>query len=215
VRKKRIRVIASTLWLFTPFALAETNFITDSISVDLHSGPGAQYRIVSTLKTGAAVNVFETSSDQQWRRISAEAGKEGWVRNQYLTAELLAQAKLDQALEHIKATEGGAAGSNSATLIEENAKLTQTNKKLMEELVQIKEISADAIKTDATNKELHKQNQMLNVEAEQLRADNERLKHENFNEGIKWGALAVLLGVVVTLIIPRFTHRRRNSAWIE
>ena len=56
--------------------------------------------------------------------------------------------------------------------------------------------------------------QVLSTRVEVLEADNLRMKEGKESEAFRNGALAVLLGVVITLLVPRlWPRRRRTSEW--
>ena len=54
----------------------------------------------------------------------------------------------------------------------------------------------------------------LRSEVEMLEAENQRLQDKLKSEDFINGALAVLMGVVITLVVPRlWPKRRRSSSW--
>ena len=54
----------------------------------------------------------------------------------------------------------------------------------------------------------------LRADAELLRLENVRLQERISNAQIIDGALAVLLGVAITVVVPRLVpRRRRNDGW--
>ena len=83
-----------------------------------------------------------------------------------------------------------------------------------QELTQLKQISGKAVQLDADNRRLAEETENLRSEVEMLEAENQRLQDKLKSEDFINGALAVLLGVVITLVVPRlWPKRRRSSSW--
>jgi SH3 domain protein len=83
-----------------------------------------------------------------------------------------------------------------------------------EELTQLKQISGKAVQLDTDNRRLVLEAENLRSEVEMLEAENQRLIDKLESEDFINGALAVLLGVVITLVVPRlWPKRRRSSSW--
>lgn len=91
------------------------------------------------------------------------------------------------------------------------SELEQENTALNEELGEVKRISANAIKLDEDNRRLLESNQMLASEVDVLKTDNARLRENKENEFFLNGAFAVLIGVMITLIIPKMMPKRRSD----
>ena len=53
---------------------------------------------------------------------------------------------------------------------------------------------------------------MLRSQIEVLEADNQRLQDQLDSEAFMNGAFAVLLGVLITLLVPRLWPKRRKSS---
>ncbi len=64
---------------------AKTMFVIDTCTINVRVQPGEEYRIMDQLAADDTVQVLETQG--LWARISFKGGLEGWVRDQYLTAE--------------------------------------------------------------------------------------------------------------------------------
>ena len=83
-----------------------------------------------------------------------------------------------------------------------------------EELNQLKQISGKAVQLDADNRRLVVEAEKLRSQVEMLEAENQRLVDKLRSEDFINGALAVLLGVIITLVVPRlWPKRRRSSGW--
>jgi len=95
--------------------------------------------------------------------------------------------------------------------------LTNTDSRLdavSEELNQLKQISGKSVQLDSENRRLAEVTENLRAEVGTLEAENQRLTDKLRNEGFLNGALAVLLGVIIALVVPRLApKRRRSSSW--
>lgn len=76
------------LWFATP-VLAETTFITDKIVVELFSSTHQRGMLVTTVNTGATVEVIETDGD--YSKVRTNDNLVGWLHSKYLSKEKPAQ----------------------------------------------------------------------------------------------------------------------------
>ncbi len=83
----------------------------------------------------------------------------------------------------------------------------------LNELQSLKAISSSAVDTNRRLQELAKKHQMLQTELDILRAENQGLKQSERNTFFVYGACAVFLGVLLTLVVPRLKMKRRYSEW--
>jgi SH3 domain protein len=111
--------------------------------------------------------------------------------------------------EELAAT--GEARESQATLAESTQAELQAT---AEELAQLKKVSGRAIELDSENRRLVEQVETLRSEVDMLQADNQRLGDKLRSGAFLDGALAVLLGVIITLVVPRlWPRKRRSSSW--
>ncbi|MDZ7785076.1 MAG: TIGR04211 family SH3 domain-containing protein [Halioglobus sp.] len=220
-----IAVFCFFLFVACGTALAqEVRYISDKQYVPVRSGAGNQYRIVHRgLPSGTRMTVSRSSADGVWSEITTAGGTSGWVRSQYLTAEPPAQLKLESAEARAEAAEArlteleATITTLQAERNELQDKLASTNTTLdtvSEELNQLKQISGKSVQLDSENRRLAEVTENLRAEVGTLEAENQRLTDKLRNEGFLNGALAVLLGVIIALVVPRLApKRRRSSSW--
>ncbi len=79
--------------LSAPLARAETGWVDDQVRLNLRTGPGNQYRILSSVETGDSVEILARGDD--WVQVSA-GGKQGWVPDGFLQSEPPAKVKLER-----------------------------------------------------------------------------------------------------------------------
>ncbi len=207
-----------------PAQAQDVRYISDKQYIPLRSGAGNEYRITHRgLPSGTRLTVNSESADGLWAQVTTDSGLTGWMRSQYLMKGAPAQIRLDAAL-----AKAGQAGEQSTALKDElevvqaerDALLEQLGNTeadlvtINEEFAQLKQISGNAVKLDEDNRRLVVQQEELRSEVEMLQAENQRLVDKVESEDFLNGALAVLLGVIITLVVPRlWPKRRKSSSW--
>ena len=206
-----------------PLQAQETVYVSDKVFIVLHRGPGAEYRWVAKLTPGTQLRRARLSDDGEWAEVTTTRGTSGWVRNEFLSGDSPAQVQLPAALSRAEQL-----STRNAELTEELQVLQQEKVELLnrinstegnlgsvsDELAQLKQISGQAVQLDTDNRRLVEEAENLRSEVEMLEAENLRLTDKLRSEDFINGALAVLLGVIITLVVPRlWPKRRKNSSW--
>jgi SH3 domain protein len=202
----------------------DVRYVSDKQYIPLRSGAGGDYRIIHRgIPSGTRLTVARTSSDGEWAEITTDKGTTGWIRTQYLMKDMPAQNKLEAARR-----EAADAVARSTALAQEVDSLKAERAELTgridtgsaelgsvsEELAQLKQISGNAVQLDIDNRRLVEESEHLRSEVEMLEAENQRLQDKLQSEDFINGALAVLLGVIITLVVPRlWPKRRKSSSW--
>jgi len=220
-----------TLSLFTLLTLAVTEslaqdarYVSDKQYIPLRSGPGGDYRIVHRgIPSGTSLKVGRESDDGTWAEITTAAGTSGWIRSQYLMSEVpaknrlrAAEQKAEQAAASSKALKEQLASleSDRVELLNEINSTDSGFKQVSEELNQLKQVSGKAVQLDTDNRRLVEESENLRSEADMLKSENQRLQDKLDSEAFIDGALAVFLGVIITLVVPRlWPKRRKSSSW--
>lgn len=199
-------------------------YISDKQYIPVRRGAGNEFRIIHRgLPTGTKLTVSEISDDGEWAQIATDGGTSGWIRAQYLMQEVPAQQRLEEVMRRAEQ-----AGGLTEALQLELSELTSERDELMstvqqreeqlaitsDELSQLKQISGQAIQLDTDNKRLIVDGENLRSQLDMLEAENQRLQDKVRSEDFMNGALAVLLGVIITLVVPRlWPKRRKSSSW--
>ncbi|ROO29273.1 hypothetical protein SAOR_03745 [Salinisphaera orenii MK-B5] len=204
------------LIMVTVSASAATRYVSDELSINMRRGPGTSYRITELLAAGDRV---ETRSESNgWTEIRTEDGDTGYVLTRFLSEDPAARtriADMQQQTEALKQEnaelkeELSEALSGSKELGETKRKLVSENERLSSELQNLRETSADAIRISEENEKFREQIMSMRSELERLRHQNEALQSRR--EGMKIGALILVGGIVVGLVLPLFRRRRKNS----
>jgi len=202
----------------------DIRYISDKQYIPVRRGAGNEFKIIHRgLPTGTRLTVSKISENGEWAEITTDDGTSGWIRAQYLMKEVPAQQRLDELTK--KAQQAGglteALQQDVATLESERnsllGKVAEYEVQLGEvndELSQLKQISGKAVQLDADNRRLVVSSEELRAQLDMLEAENQRLHDKVDSEDFLNGALAVLLGVIITLVVPRlWPKRRKSSSW--
>ena len=217
------------LILFTSLTSAaalaqDVRYISDKQYIPVRSGAGGDYRIVHRgLPSGTRVTVSGLSADGDWAEISSAGGTSGWIRTQYLMEDVPAQVQLRTAEQRVSGLEeqnNELRAELTQLQGEQTALVTSSSttegklRELSEELAQLKQISGNAVQLDADNRRLAEEAENLRSTAGMLQSENQRLQEKLRSGAFLDGALAVLLGVIITLVVPRlWPKRKRNTGW--
>ncbi|GAB3678796.1 TIGR04211 family SH3 domain-containing protein [Salinisphaera aquimarina] len=204
------------LLVISTVATAATRYVSDELSINMRRGPGTGYRITQLLDAGDQVQTLSEKSG--WTQIRASDGSTGYVLTRFLSDQAAARTRIDAMQEQTEKfksenadlkSELSEALNGSKELGNTKRELVAENKSLSTQLQQIRETSADAMRISDENEKFREQ--LLSV-----RSENERLRHENEalqsrREGMKIGALIMIGGIVVGLLLPLFRKRRKGS----
>ncbi|MDH5230341.1 MAG: TIGR04211 family SH3 domain-containing protein [Gammaproteobacteria bacterium] len=204
-----------------PLAHAATQYVKDTIFIQLRSGKGDEFRILKALKSGTRLEVIE-QSDDGYAFVRTDEGLEGWVRDKYLSPDPVAADLLEKANQKIDKLVGEnetlkqrvsvlrqelkEANKQVSSLDKANTQLEKTNAK-------ISDVAARPMEIEQLNRELGTRNEIIEKEILELREINQKLEKGTTRKWFMTGAGVIVLGLVIGLIIPRIRWRRK-SEWI-
>ncbi|MDG0979813.1 MAG: TIGR04211 family SH3 domain-containing protein [Halieaceae bacterium] len=223
---QRIMALCATaLTLCSVLANAEIQYISDKHFVPLRSGPGGQFRIVHRgLPSGTQLEIIQLSEDTEFAEVTTQNGTLGWIRTQYLMDEPPARAVLEsmqgsqaelktrmQSLQNEVDRLRTEKESAVAAMNQAQTDLAETR----EALDKLRSLSEDAINIETRNQALSQRVEELTADFEVTQAENQRLQERMEHNQFMDGALAVGLGVLIALLVPRlWPQRRRSSGWV-
>ncbi len=199
----------------------ETRYISDEVFIVLHAGPGSNYRWLGKLIPGTRLTEERRSTDGNWAEVRTDRGTMGWVQAEYLASEPPAQVRLSAVVRQLEDAEREAAalrgtlGEVETNRDELQGQLQASNEELQrvtEELAQLRQVSGSAIETAEQNRQLVEEASSMRMNLDTLEADNQRLQDRVQSSAFLDGALAVLLGVIIALVVPRLWPRKRSSS---
>lgn len=210
-----MKIVCALLLFLSASSLAqEVRFISEKQHVPLRSGQGEQYRIVHRgLASGLRLEVDEVDEETGYSHVTTPNGTQGWIRSQYLVSEEPARLQLARSRQRNQALQAEQSGlqATNEQLLASQAQFEKTTT----ELAELKRISGNALALDTNNRRLIQELEVLKTRIEVLEGDNLRMAESNESEAFYNGVLAVLLGVIITLLIPRLWPKRRpSSSWV-
>ena len=219
-----MRKIFISLFLLTSAgtALAETLYVSDVLYITMREGPGNQYSPLKTLKSGAILNKLEASSDEKYIKVATKDGQEGWISSQYLVDAPIAALKLERTesqndtLKNQNAKLASDLSETKKSLLEiqkEYDSLKSTHSKLDKETQRIKEISKQPIAMAEENDQLRSQNVSMEKELVRLKQEVQVLADRTDREWFMIGGGVLGGGVILGLVLPFFSRRKKNNAW--
>lgn len=168
-------------------------FVIDALSTPLRSGPGNEYRTISTVRAGESVTFIGDNPANGYIKIRDISGNEGWLSGEYITYAASPKADLSALKQQLGQQE----------MIAAQFELERQN---LQQAVVAAETERDNAKKEA---ELAKQT------AAQLTA---RLADENpdlMQNKMVIGGGILAVGLFLGLILPAITpKRRRNDRWM-
>jgi SH3 domain protein len=211
-------------------ALADRRYVSDMLILTLREGPGNEYEVIRTLRTGTPIEVLEEG--ERYLRVRTEEGEEGWVAKQYITSDTpkpLIMAGLEKENERLEAKvqelqkketlllnqlKEAAQGhdANLKELEKDAEKYRQEVSRATAELEQITE-KYDALLEQSKNvvavagerDRLQAENAKLVDEMNRLKKENTRLQRTRVIQWFLAGAGVLLIG----LIAGRVTTKKR------
>lgn len=208
------------LILISPLNHAEDiQYVSDQLVITLRTGQGSTYQIIRTLPSGTKLDVLEMT-DTGYARVRTENGDEGWIRSQYLSPEPIARIKLQAAeknLTKLKA-ENAALKEETKKLHKQRHELKSKNKDLLarvktaeSELSRLGEVAAKPILLDRENRKLQQQNISLEKKLQMMAQENQVLKDRSQREWFIAGAVVLLGGIFLGLLLPKIRWKKKNS----
>ena len=217
----RILLIAVCLSvLVSGHALAATHYVSDSLEITMRSGMSTSHGIIRMLRSGTPLDVLETDNDSGYSRVRTRDGKTGWVLSRFLMKGQAARDKLaaaEKRLAEIEIENNKMAAAMETMKVKvssienDRTNLDGVNRKVSQELAEIKRTASSALAIDSENKELKSRVVALERKLQTLHQENEGLKDRTDRDWFMVGAGVVLLGIIVGLIIPRIRWRKKSS----
>lgn len=209
-------IVAIVALLVSANAVAAQRYISDELKVNMRRGPSTSYSITELLEAGTQVETLSQSNG--WTQIRTPGGDVGFVLTRLLSTQPAAQdridtikAKLADLKQENKQLQAQMAktSNKSEKLQSVKSDLAKENKKLRDKLEHLKRISSNAVQLSQQNQQYREKLMSLKTEMQRLRAENKALNSRS--EGMKIGALILLGGIILGLILPMFRRRRKGN----
>lgn len=202
-------------------AAVEKRYVTDTLWLQLRSGPSQEFRILKALPSGEHLIFLEEDAETGYTKVQTDKGLEGYVLTRFLETEPVAKEKLilaNRELDKVKAeleatqTQRTEFQTEVEKLKSERSGLGRENTDLEKELEKIKNISSNALALDEKVKKLTQENQELKIQVDALTTENTQLTDNRQQTYLLYGGALVILGALATLLLINI-RPKRSSGW--
>lgn len=182
-------LISISLLIFSSSLLAEPGHIADDAMVYVHNGPSNQYRIITRIKSGTAVEILKRDSKTKYVQIRMPKGKIGWVEN----------------------TSVDRGDSLSVRLPKLQSSLEKSQAMVKQQAIQIEQLQAESNSLKEENGAYTQNVEQLQATIKDLNFQIESSDETNLMRWFTHGGLVALGGVILGLILPYFPKRRKRK----
>ena len=166
----------------------EQGFISDDLSIYMHTGPGTNYRILGTINAGSEIKTTG-KSEKGYSEIIDDKNRKTWVETKYLTTQpglrfVVAElnAKIAGSSDYTNQLDGEVNQLRSSVEI-----LSEDKKQLLTQLKQVE--------------------QQLKTTLSKVKGQDTKILTQRFYNG----AIVLGVGLILGLILPRLFARRKSS----
>jgi len=187
--------------LFSSSSFAAQQYVSDNLTIYMHSGPSLEYRIIGTLEVGTSVNALEYNEQTKFMQIKTDAGRTGWVKLSELQRNPPAKVLLPKVQKELKDAQQKLNTINSS----HGKALSDKTQEIIEKDKLIAKLQTDKKKLQQSVSEL----EALNVEQDILEETKEsRMRME----WLMFGGSILFFGIIFGLIIPFLPRRKKNTS---
>lgn len=200
-------------------AFGQSAWVSDQFEVMLRTGPSTSNAIQLMVDSGTELQILGEDADAGYTQVRTGGGTEGWVLSRYLMNEPSAREQLvtlSQQLTDATSDSSGLGSQLSAIRGEyEQAtrqirQLEQEKERLQSELDSIAEKAANTLAIDRQNQDLQQQLTAAEIRVSTLEQENESLGSKTTRNWFLAGALVLVVGVILGLILPRMKFQKRS-----
>ncbi|MCK9275506.1 MAG: TIGR04211 family SH3 domain-containing protein [Syntrophales bacterium] len=222
---KKIVVVKAMIiiFYFAVFSVHAAVYVSDNLEAPLRTGPGTDYKIVGMLKSGQLVKILSEKDGWSNVQLSGEGdGKDGWILTRYLM-------RREPWAAHVKRLETENAELRKTVVPMEkdlgetktrNADLSEALENKAKELESIKQKYASLKKDSSGFLELREEfektkSQLKNIEGEFATTveENKLLRNSQRNKWFLTGALVLLFGLIIGLIMGKREKKRSSRLY--
>jgi SH3 domain protein len=215
-------LLVTTFYQQEMLAAGQQAYIKDEIIVQMRRGPGSDYRILESLKSGTSLKVLDNNVGDGYAEVQLTDGRTGYLFKRYLSDIATAKVrlkwlqskttKLEAENKSIKQELVGLRQNNSKA-VGQNSSLTTERDQLSEELGKLRTTASNALAIERQRNDL--QERLVNLERNNrhLKLDNQTLKNKSNHDWFLLGAGVLFAGIVVGLLFTRISWRKKTSSW--
>ena len=192
-------------------------WVSDVFEITLRTGPSSDNVILMVVPSGTELTILEEEGG--YTRVQTLGGTEGWVLTRYLMDEPSAREKLGGMVEKL-ANSQAYGESMAAELDEIRAEyddmtralndLQKDKMSLESELREITDKAANVIAIDSQNVDLQQKLTAAEININFLEDEKDRLLNQSDRKWFFIGALVLLGGIFLGLVLPYMKFQRRT-----
>lgn len=193
--------------------------MSDQFEVTLRTGPSTTNAIRLSISSGTKLEILEQDQESGYARVQTGGGTEGWVLTRYLMREPSAREQLEQLGGQLSsATERGSSLTSQLDAIrgeyrsaEDQIRGLESDKqKLQAELDEIRRTAANVLAIDRQNDELQEKLTNAEISIDRLNEEIRGLSSQSNRNWFITGAIVLIGGVALGLLLPRMRWQRRS-----
>ncbi|MCU4674318.1 TIGR04211 family SH3 domain-containing protein [Catenovulum sp. 2E275] len=178
---------------------SQSNYISDQLTVFVHTGPTRNYRITDTVVSGSEITILQRSEDGDFSQIRYDENKTGWIETQYIQQG----ASLAQRLK-----------TAETELTELKSQLESKQANLSDQQSEKQMLESQLRRNQETTQELQQKLEKTQSQLTSLQlSETESLEKAKMDWLVRGGLLSIgslILGYILALM-PR--RKKRQSEW--
>ena len=200
---------------------ATNAYVTDSLEITFRTGPSIENKIITFLRSGQPLEVLESRED--WSRVRLIGPElvnmEGWVLSRYLSTQqpwkILAislkkeNARLEEELGRIK-EQWRKAARGEREVSEELKGKVKALQTVQNKYESLKREAADFLKLKSIHEATSNRLESTRKAVKTLTKENEDLMSSQKNKWFATGALVLLCGLMIGLLMGRQYKKRKT-----
>jgi SH3 domain protein len=215
---KQLLILAATLGMATT-AFGQSAWVSDQFEVMLRTGPSTANAIQLMVDSGTELQILGEDADAGYTQVRTSDGIEGWMLSRYLMNERSARRQLitlTQQLTDVTSDSSGL-GIQLSTIRGEHDEATRQirqlqhdKERLQSEVDAISAKAANTLAIDRQNQDLQQQLTAAEIKVSTLEQENDTLESKTARYWFLAGALVLIVGIVLGLILPRMKFQKRS-----
>jgi SH3 domain protein len=214
-----VMIVSSSL--FSGTGWAEKAYVTDSFKVTFRSGPSVDNKVIRMMSSGQELDVVETQGDWSHVRITDQSGNatDGWVLSRYLMDRMPWKAKAESLEEKnrelgekmsILDNQRKQAISDNTDLSARLAKSEATLKDLTKKYESLRQGASNYLELRKKYTSMSSSFQNNKNQLDVLSKENVKLRSSDRNRWLATGALLLLCGLLIGIVMGRQQRRRKS-----
>ena len=181
------------------WAVAETLYVAPNSPAELRAGLAARDKTLQSLLPGTPLKVLKTEARRGYAKVQLDSGQTGWVSLKQLTDEA------PKPLPTSAAKVIPEAPPKSAQELQAEVSHLQT------ELIAVRQASSNILRIQAERDQLQESVIALRKELESALREKNALNDDQKQSWFVIGSLVLFVGILLGVMLPRLSVRRRNQ----